>query len=119
MRIKAGDFVDVMGQTRPNDAVLEGLHNFSMGATCALLLVAALVFMRFYRKSGDRLFLFFSAAFGILGVNRFFFVLVHTPDEARTALYVVRLVAFALILYAIIDKNRRPRGAGPAGGLRM
>jgi len=34
------------------------------------------------------------------------------PDEARTVLYVVRLLAFLLILYAIIDKNRVPRTPG-------
>jgi hypothetical protein len=34
-------------------------------------------------------------------------------DEVRTAFYVVRLVAFVLILVAIIDKNRSRGGAGP------
>jgi len=92
--------------------LLDNLHYFSMGATCVLLLVAALYFLRFYRKSGDRLFVFFSAAFAILGVNRFFFLIIDAPDEARTVLYVVRLLAFLLILYAIIDKNRAPRTPG-------
>jgi hypothetical protein len=110
--------MNMIAQTAPASRegggdLLANLHNFSMGATCALMLVAALVFLRFYRKSQDRLFLFFSAAFGILGVNRMFFVLVEAPDEARTALYVVRLVAFGLILYAIIDKNRAPKPFSP------
>lgn len=95
------------------EGLLNHAHYFSMGATCVLLLVAALIFTRFYRKSHDRLFLFFAAAFAILGVNRFFFLVIDTQDEASTILYVVRLAAFALILYAIIDKNRSPRLPGP------
>jgi hypothetical protein len=91
------------------DVLMDNLHSATMGATCILLLVAALYFLKFYRKSGDRLFVFFSAAFGILGINRLFFVLIDAPDEARTALYVIRLLAFMLILYAIIDKNRARR----------
>jgi peptidoglycan/LPS O-acetylase OafA/YrhL len=104
--------MNIVAQT-PSPSVWQNLHNFSMGVTCALLLVAALIFLRFYRKSGDRLFLFFSAAFAILGVNRMFFVLVDAPDESRTVLYAVRLLAFALILFAIIDKNRRPKLSSP------
>jgi uncharacterized membrane protein HdeD (DUF308 family) len=88
-------------------------NEFLSGATLILCLVAALLFIRFYRRTSDRLFLFFAAAFAILGVNRIFFLLIDANNEARTWLYAVRLVAFLLIIYAIVDKNFRRRPTTP------
>jgi hypothetical protein len=63
------------------------------------------------RAQLDRgLFLAFAMAFGMLGVNRLLLAIVGT-DEVRTAPYVIRLLAFVLILGAIVHKNRRG-GAG-------
>ncbi len=73
-------------------------------------LVAALFFLRFWRQSGDRLFAIFALAFWILGVH--WFVLAWTnQDEVHVALYAIRLLAFLLILFAIVDKNRATRAA--------
>jgi hypothetical protein len=88
--------------------LLKSLHPFMAGSTFALNLVAALLFLRFYRRTRDRLFLFFAAAFAIMGVNRLIFTAAVPADNAQEPLqYVARLVAFLLIIYAIIDKNRR------------
>src|SRR3954468_22539653 len=84
-------------------------HGFLTGANCALSFVAALCFLRFYRKTGDRLFIFFSAAFSIMGINRLIFTIIASPDNEPTILYIIRLAAYLLILWAIIDKNRPPR----------
>jgi 4-amino-4-deoxy-L-arabinose transferase-like glycosyltransferase len=89
---------------RQSDAV-RVTNTFLTGSACILCLVAALLFLRFYRKTKDRLFIFFAAAFAILGINRIFFAMIDVNDEARTYLYLVRLAAFTLIIYAIIDKN--------------
>src|SRR5436190_1642696 len=88
-------------------ALMVSLHDFFAGATCALSMTASLLFLRFYRKSADRLFLFFAAAFAILGINQAVFMSGAASDEHSPMPYLVRLVAFALILYAIIDKNGR------------
>jgi hypothetical protein len=90
---------------------LRNIHYFTIGGTCVLSLIAALLFLRFYRKTADRLFLFFAIAFAIFGLNRVAFLLTDAPDEARTILYLVRLLAFGIILFAIIDKNRARRPA--------
>jgi len=42
----------------------------------------------------------------VLGVNRIALTFVQQTDESRTFLYVVRLIAFLIILVAIVDKNR-------------
>jgi zinc transporter ZupT len=76
------------------------------GALAALYTVIGLFFLRFRARSGDRLFAFFAAAFFLLGVQRVALTLAREWGEHTTWLYVIRLVAFVLILWAIIDKNR-------------
>ena len=49
----------------------------------------------------------FSAAFVILAIQRLALALSAAPMEDRTLLYVLRLIAFGVIAFAIIDKNRR------------
>jgi hypothetical protein len=68
--------------------------------------VAGLFFLRFWRETGDRLFLIFSGAFWILGLQRLALVLTREMIEDHTGLYLIRLFAFLLILGAIVDKNR-------------
>jgi len=63
---------------------------------------AGLFFLRFWRESRDRLFGYFSIAFFALSFQRI--LLATTEPTALT--YVVRLFAFVLILWAVIDKNR-------------
>jgi hypothetical protein len=70
--------------------------------------VAALFFLRFWRETGDRLFLIFAGAFGVLGLQRLALALSRDMHDEHTGLYLVRLFAFLLILGAIVDKNRSP-----------
>lgn len=83
------------------------MSEFLLGATTFGFWVAGLFFLRFWLQTRDRLFAIFALAFWILAVNRFVFVLLIQVDEATSLpLYVVRLLAFSLILIAILDKNR-------------
>jgi hypothetical protein len=81
--------------------------SFLYGAAAMGCAVTALFFHRFWRQSTDRLFLLFSIAFWILGSNYAVLGLVRFADETRVYVFLVRLVAFSIILYAIVDKNRR------------
>jgi len=76
------------------------------GAIVTGYLVTGLFFLRYWRQSGDRLFVIFAAAFWLLAVQRLALALTTQYFEDVTWLYGVRLVAFVLILLAIIDKNR-------------
>jgi hypothetical protein len=67
--------------------------------------VAALYFLRFWNRSGDRLFLFFALAFALLGGQRVGLTFVSTIDP--NWLYATRLLAFLLLLVGILDKNRQ------------
>lgn len=78
--------------------------------------VCALFFLRFWRQTQDRLFVVFALAFGLLGLQRLALVLTEPLEEWRTGLYIARLLAFLLILGAIVDKNRADVGRGPPPG---
>ena len=80
--------------------------SFVAGVLSAGYAVSALFFARFWRDTQDRLFGFFTVAFALLALQRTALALAAHSPAASTGLYGVRLVAFLLILYAIIDKNR-------------
>jgi uncharacterized membrane protein HdeD (DUF308 family) len=81
------------------------IEGFLLGIIVTASLVAAAFFWKFWRQTRDSLFLAFAAAFFVEGVNRTSFLFIDTPNEGRPAIYVVRLVAFLLILAAIVRKN--------------
>jgi hypothetical protein len=82
------------------------VSEFLLGATTLGFWVVGLFFLRFWLQTRDRLFAIFALAFWILGINRIVFLLLIQVDEANSLpLYMVRLVAFSLILAAILDKN--------------
>jgi hypothetical protein len=78
----------------------------SSGAIAMGFAVAALIFLRFWRDTRDRLFAFFALAFLVLAVNRLGTGLYPEFAERGDHLYWVRFFAFLMILLAIVDKNR-------------
>jgi 4-hydroxybenzoate polyprenyltransferase len=82
---------------------------FFWGAIAATSFVAAIFFLRFWRDSRDRLFALFSAGFVALTLNYAALAVVRPDDESRHLVYIVRLLAFGLILAGVIDKNTRAR----------
>jgi hypothetical protein len=91
----------------PSEALL---NNFLLGLVVMACAAAGLFFIRFWRKTHDRLFAIFALAFWCLGANWLALAFINR-DEVRTWLYVIRLAAFVLILIGIADKNRaRPAG---------
>jgi len=67
----------------------------------------ALFFVRFWKKTHDGLFGWFAAAFLLLGAERLSILV--PAGESHFHFYVIRLVAFLLILFAIWQKNKRRR----------
>ncbi|MGN6582660.1 MAG: DUF5985 family protein [Rhizobiaceae bacterium] len=70
-------------------------------------LVSSLFFLRFWKSTRDRLFAAFAAAFLLLAANQSLLTLSHVPLEERSKLYLLRLLAFAIIIAAVIAKNRK------------
>jgi len=85
------------------------MNQMMIGAIAAASLATGLFFFRFWRSTRDRFFLLFALSFWIEGVNRVvLYEAVGLNDEAPVY-YLIRLIAYGLILAAIIDKNRGPR----------
>ena len=80
---------------------------FLHGAVAMGCVVAGLFFLRFWRDSQDRLFRWFALAFWVLAASYTLLGLVSFATEWRVYVFVLRLISFSLILFAIFEKNRR------------
>ena len=92
---------------------------FLAGAVTLGYLVAAGFFLSFWRKTHDRLFLAFAAAFVMFAINQFLAAALLVVSEPNSLIYALRVAGFLLIIAAIVDKNVGvKRGDGPASGGR-
>jgi hypothetical protein len=86
------------------------MEQFLSGAVVMGFAVAGLLFLSYWRRTRERLFLTFAASFFLLAVNYTWLATTQIPVEERSPLFLVRLLAFGMIIVAIIQSNRpRPR----------
>jgi hypothetical protein len=85
------------------------IEGFLLGVVVTCSFVAAGFFARFWFATRDLLFLAFTAAFALEGLNRTAFLFLDKPSTGDEAIYVVRLLSYLLILAAIANKNRTRR----------
>jgi len=81
------------------------------GAVAMASVLAMLFFVKYWQRTRDSFFLYFALAFGIDGLSRFVLGIASISDETEPLYYIPRLIAFVLIIVAILAKNR---GSGPA-----
>lgn len=84
---------------------MEALLDFLAGAITLGYLVAGVFFLRFWKKTRERLFLAFAVAFCFLALNQAAATYLEAGDERSVYVYALRVLGFILILAAIIDKN--------------
>lgn len=83
------------------------MREFLWGMIAMASAVASLLFFRYSQVTRDRLFLYFSAAFLAMTLNWIGLAVIEPDNEHRHVAYLLRLLAFVLILVGIIDKNVR------------
>lgn len=83
------------------------MFSFISGLIAMGFVVAGLFFVKFWRRTEDPLFAFFALAFWLLAVNQTMTGFSEFTLEERTWIYLLRLAAFSLIVFAILQKNRR------------
>ncbi|MGZ8288033.1 MAG: DUF5985 family protein [Telluria sp.] len=81
------------------------MNDILVGAIAMASLVIAMVFMRYWRNTGDRFFLWFALSFAIEGAHRIYSSMASAMLEDSALHYIIRLVAYGLILWAIFEKN--------------
>ncbi|MBA3577647.1 MAG: hypothetical protein H0W39_08580 [Sphingomonas sp.] len=82
------------------------LYDFLSGAVAFGFILIGLFFLRFWTRVRDPLFIWFSIAFSLLGLGQAILALAGIPLEERSSVYLIRLLAFSLIIFAIFRKNR-------------
>lgn len=85
---------------------MTSMYSFLSGAAMMGAFVSGLFFLRFWRKTQDRLFLIFALSFLLMGLERMALALRDNDGENNVMLYLMRLASFLMILYGIWDKNR-------------
>ncbi len=83
------------------------MHPVLWGALAMGCFAAGLLFMRLYRRTRDRLFVFFGLGFFALMGNWIALAAVEAVRESQHLIYLIRLLAFVIIIIGIVDKNRR------------
>ena len=81
------------------------IEAFLLGVIATASVTAGLFFLKFWRDTRDSFFLAFAASFLIEGINRIAMLFLPRPNEGSPWIYLVRLLAFLLILLAILRKN--------------
>jgi hypothetical protein len=81
------------------------------GAIAMGNLAIGVFFLGHWRTTGDRLFLAFGVAFGMLTLQRVAVGLLDPMHENTLPAHLLRLLAYITIAWAILDKNRlrKPR----------
>jgi len=75
------------------------------GALLSSYAIAGLHFLRFWKRTGDRLFVHFAIAFWLFTLNQLASSIPVVADETSGYEYLLRVLGFIVIIVAIIDKN--------------
>ncbi len=91
------------------------MNDLFSGAIAMASCVIALFFLRFWRDSHDRFFLYFALSFLVQAGHRVYLSLpmASGTHDDNPLHYSIRLLAYMLILWAVLEKNwprRRPQG---------
>jgi hypothetical protein len=78
---------------------------FLSGAVTLAHLIGSGFFLSFWRKTRDRLFLAFAAAFLLFAMNQALSFALTVVTEPTNLVYVLRVLGFVVIIVAIFDKN--------------
>jgi len=83
---------------------------FVSGLITMGFLIAGLFFLRFWTRTRDLLFAAFAAAFWLLAANQALVAVLDIPRDERSWIYLLRVAAFAMIIAAVVWKNRTSGG---------
>lgn len=83
-----------------------------LGGIAVASAIAGLFFLRFWKATGDRLFVFFAFAFFLQSCSRVLMGISAVSSDEDPVIYLIRLMAYGFIIAGIVDKNVRKPTAG-------
>ena len=87
------------------------LTHVLLGAVIMGDVIAALFFVRFWKMTGDRFFLFFAASFVAVAVSRVVVDEGIPPFGHEASGYMIRILSYLFIIGGILYKNRGARAS--------
>ncbi len=78
------------------------------GAITLACVLIGVKFLKFWRSSKDRFFLWLSSAFFVFAIGWVIRAFGDASEDHAHYVFVPRLIAFLLIIAGILDKNRQP-----------
>jgi hypothetical protein len=87
------------------------MYAFLSGMVTMGFATAALFFFRFWWRTHDTLFVMFAIAFICFSLNQALTALLDIPRDDQSAIYLLRLAGFVLLIFGIVGKNvgKKPR----------
>lgn len=86
---------------------------FLSGITVATFTASGVFFFKFYRTSRDPFYLLFCLACWLLAIERIAILVIigpaQTSEKSTPCVYLIRLLAFTLIMLAVYNKNRQSK----------
>ncbi len=88
---------------------MNGLENLISGLTTMGFLVAGVFFFRFWSRTREMLFAIFGLSFFLLVANQLVTHAFGLPEQELFWAYLLRVIAFLLLIAAIVTKNLQQR----------
>jgi len=85
------------------------MNDFLYGILTALALVVSVFFLKFWRRTREVLFAVFAVSFSLLALNWGILGAFNVPQESSHLVYLIRLVAFLVLMGGIVLKNLQAR----------
>lgn len=85
------------------------MADFVYGVLATGYCIAGVFFLRFWARMRERLFLIFALAFWLLAVSQTLLGVLDLEREEQSWLYLIRLMAFTLIIAGIVSVNLKKR----------
>jgi len=85
------------------------IYYYMSGALMMSCFVSGMFFLKFWKKTSDKLFLYFSWSFFLLTAERILLGFLGSAQEPKPQVYLFRLAAFLLIIFAIVQKNQNSK----------
>jgi hypothetical protein len=84
---------------------MQQLETFLSGLNTMGFIVAAVFFFRFWSRTRERLFAIFGLSFFLLAATHVVTHALGLPEQELFWAYVLRVIAFSLLIAAIVGKN--------------